>query len=80
MLPYTLIRIVKAVMCRDESLDDVHSMKNGRFHEWYEDYKMSDWVEVGLVEAFIKVKILGAPNGRMFQIRQTRLKCFFSTR
>ena len=36
-------------MCRDEKLDDVHSIKNGRFHEWYEDYKMSDWVEVGPV-------------------------------
>ena len=53
-------------MCRDENLDDIHSIKNGRFHEWYEDYKMSDWVEVGLVEAFTKVRILGAPNGRMF--------------
>ena len=77
MLPYTLIRIVKAVMCRDESLDDVHSIKNGRFHEWYEDYKMSDWVEVGLVEAFIKVKILGAPNGRMFPNTPDTSQMFF---
>ena len=53
-------------MCRDENLDDVHSIKNGRFHEWYEDYKMSDWIEVGPVEAFIKVRMLGASNGRMF--------------
>ena len=53
-------------MFRDENLDDVHSIKNGRFHEWYEDYKMSDWIEVGPVEAFIKVRMLGAPNGRMF--------------
>ena len=53
-------------MCRDENLDDVHSIKNGRFHEWYEDYKMSDWIEVGPVEALIKVRMLGAPNGRMF--------------
>lgn len=45
-------------MCRDENLDDVHSIKNGRFHEWYEDYKMSDRFEVGPVEAFIKVRIL----------------------
>ena len=53
-------------MCGDENLDDVHSIKNGRFHEWYEDYKMSDWIEVGPVEALIKVRMLGAPNGRMF--------------
>ena len=57
---------MKAVTCRDKKLDDVHSIKNGRFHEWYEDYKVFDWVEVGLVEAFIKVRILGVPNGRMF--------------
>lgn len=38
-------------MCRDENLHDVHSIKNGRFHEWYEDYKISDWIEVGPVEA-----------------------------
>ena len=50
-------------MCRDENLDDVHLIKNGRFYEWYEDYKMFDWVEVGPVEAFIKVRILGASNG-----------------
>ena len=69
-------------MCRDENLDDVHSIKNGRFHEWFEDYKMSDWIEVGPVEAFIKVRMLGgtqrpnvskyardAPNGFFLRIR-----------
>ena len=65
-------------MCRD--LDDVHSIKNGRFHEWYEDYKMSDWVEVGPVEAFIRVRILlGAPNGRMFPNTPEMSQMVFST-